>query len=103
LTSHTHTAAEVGALPDTTNIPSKTSDLTNDSGFITGYTETDPTVPEWAKAENKPTYGVSEISGLTEELATKVESSTVTTIWSGTQQEYDDLQSYDNNTLYIIK
>jgi hypothetical protein len=103
LTSHTHTAAEVGALPDTTNIPSKTSDLTNDSGFITDYTETDPTVPEWAKAENKPTYGVSEISGLTEELATKVESSTVTTIWSGTQQEYDDLQSYDNNTLYIIK
>lgn len=31
----TYTAAEVGALPDTTNIPSKTSDLTNDSGFIT--------------------------------------------------------------------
>lgn len=26
-------------------IPSKTSELTNDSGFITGYTETDPTVP----------------------------------------------------------
>ena len=103
LTSHTHTAQEVGALPDTTSIPSKTSDLTNDSGFITGFTETDPTVPAWAKAENKPTYGVSEISGLTEELATKVESSTVTTIWSGTQQEYDDLQSYDNNTLYIIK
>ena len=36
-------------------------------------------------------------------LATKVDSSTVTSIWSGTQQEYDDLQSYDNNTLYIIK
>ena len=31
----TYTAAEVGALPDTTSIPSKTSDLTNDSGFIT--------------------------------------------------------------------
>ena len=27
-------------------IPSKTSDLTNDSGYITSYTETDPTVPE---------------------------------------------------------
>ena len=30
-----YTAAEVGALPDTTVIPSKTSDLTNDNGFIT--------------------------------------------------------------------
>lgn len=31
----TYTASEVGALPSTTQIPSKTSDLTNDSGFIT--------------------------------------------------------------------
>ena len=38
----TYTASEVGALPDSTVIPSKTSDLTNDSGFITSYTETDP-------------------------------------------------------------
>lgn len=32
----TYTAAEVGALPASTAIPSKTSDLTNDSGFVTG-------------------------------------------------------------------
>ena len=31
----TYNASEVGALPDTTPIPSKTSDLQNDSGFIT--------------------------------------------------------------------
>lgn len=30
-------------------IPTKTSDLTNDSGFITSYTETDPTVPSYVK------------------------------------------------------
>lgn len=30
-----YTAHEVGALPDTTKIPSKTSDLQNDSGFLT--------------------------------------------------------------------
>lgn len=41
-TKPTYTASEVGALPDSTTIPTKTSDLTNDSGFITGYTETDP-------------------------------------------------------------
>lgn len=31
-------AADVGALPDTTVIPTKTSDLTNDSGYMTGMT-----------------------------------------------------------------
>ena len=33
----TYTADEVGALPDTTKIPSKTSDLQNDSGFLTQH------------------------------------------------------------------
>lgn len=31
------------------DIPTKTSELQNDSGFITGYTETDPTVPSHVK------------------------------------------------------
>ena len=35
-TKPTYTASEVGALPSSTVIPSKTSDLTNDSGFVTG-------------------------------------------------------------------
>ena len=38
-TKPTYTAAEVGALPGDTVIPSKVSDLTNDSGFITSYTD----------------------------------------------------------------
>lgn len=42
-------------------VPTKTSDLTNDSGFLTSYTETDPTVPSWAKASTKPTYTASEV------------------------------------------
>jgi len=57
----TYTAAEVGALPNTTPIPTKTSDLDNDKGFISGYTETDPTVPAWAKTDKKPTYTASEV------------------------------------------
>lgn len=56
-----YTANEVGALPNSTKIPNKTSDLTNDSGFITGYTETDPTVPAWAKKSTKPTYTANEV------------------------------------------
>lgn len=45
-------------------VPTKVSDLTNDSGFITGYTETDPTVPSWAKASSKPSYTASEVGAL---------------------------------------
>lgn len=33
-------ASDVGALPDTTVIPSKTSDLTNDSGYLTSAVTT---------------------------------------------------------------
>lgn len=40
-------------------VPTKVSDLNNDSGFIT--TETDPTVPSWAKQNTKPSYTFSEI------------------------------------------
>lgn len=37
------TASDVGALPSSTAIPTKTSDLTNDDGFITGITSSDVT------------------------------------------------------------
>lgn len=36
------------------SLPTVVSDLTNDAGYIT--TETDPTVPSWAKEVNPPTY-----------------------------------------------
>lgn len=42
-------------------IPSDTSDLTNGAGFLTSFTETDPTVPSWAKASTKPSYTASEV------------------------------------------
>ena len=81
------TASDVGALPDDTAIPTKTSDLENDSGYITSAPvssvnsktgavvldasdvgaiaqETDPTVPSWAKQANKPTYTASEVGAL---------------------------------------
>ena len=41
------------------SVPTDTSDLTNGAGYIT--TETDPTVPSWAKASSKPSYNFSEI------------------------------------------
>ena len=55
-------AQDVGALPADTMIPSKTSDLMNDSGFLTA--ETDPTVPSWAKQTSKPSYTAQEVGAL---------------------------------------
>lgn len=43
------------------DIPTKVSELENDSKYLTSYTETDPTVPAWAKAEKKPTYTADEV------------------------------------------
>ena len=60
-----HKVSKTGSYNDLLNkptIPTATSDLTNDSGFIT--TETDPTVPAWAKASSKPTYTASEVGAL---------------------------------------
>ena len=42
-------------------IPTNTNQLTNGAGFITGFTETDPTIYAWAKAATKPSYSWTEI------------------------------------------
>lgn len=61
-TKPTYTAQEVGALPASTTIPTKTSELTNDSGFIdkamfygTCATEAS-TMPKVCTVETFPTY-----------------------------------------------
>ena len=66
------------------SIPTNTSQLTNDSGYITGYTETDPTVPSWAKQPKKPTYAYSEIT----------EKPTLATV--ATSGSYNDLTNKPN-------
>ena len=63
---------------DASDVPTKVSDLTNDAGYISSYTETDPTVPAWAKASTKPTYTASEVGALPDD----------TPLFSG---DYDDL------------
>lgn len=59
-----------GNYSDLIGKPTSLSEFTDDLGtspmhthaqYIT--TETDPTVPSWAKQENKPTYSVAEVSG----------------------------------------
>jgi hypothetical protein len=51
-------------------IPTNVSELNNDAGYITSYTETDPTVPSWAKQTNKPSYTLDEVTdGTTRKLS----------------------------------
>lgn len=44
---------------DNIKVPTKVSEFDNDRNYLTS--ETDPTVPDWAKAENKPVYTADEI------------------------------------------
>ena len=61
----TLTASDVGALPNTTPIPTKTSDLTNDRGYITGITSSDVT-----SALGYTPYNSSNPSGYTSNVGT---------------------------------
>lgn len=55
--------AEVGDFVSTdSHTPTKVSELENDSGYLT--TESDPTVPTWAKQATKPSYTASEVGAL---------------------------------------
>lgn len=112
---HKVTAEQVGALPNTTKLPSKVSDLENDTGFITEYTETDPTVPSWAKAESKPSYDFSEINnkpttiagyGITDAISADHTHAEATTTKSGflskgDKSKLEKIEITDNNYLKV--
>jgi hypothetical protein len=76
---------KTGTIAITDDIPTEAS-LTS-SGFtknaLTGFTETDPTVPAWAKAENKPAYTASEVGA----MATSERSNYATTAHTHTAAE----------------
>ena len=57
--------AAISALEDSIpEVPTGLSGFDNDMGYLMSYTETDPTVPAWAKAESKPTYTATEVGAL---------------------------------------
>lgn len=58
--SHTHTTSDISNFP---TIPTKTSDLTNDNGFITGVS--------WNDVSNKPTLSTVATSGSYNDLSNK--------------------------------
>ena len=46
---------------DIPTVPTKVSELVNDAGYLKSFTETDPTVPAWAKTPEKPEYTAQEV------------------------------------------
>lgn len=45
-------------------VPTDVSAFNNDAGYLTSYTETDPTVPSWAKQQSKPAYTANEVGAI---------------------------------------
>lgn len=60
LVEHSDFVSRVESVID--KIPTRVSQLDNDKGYLTEYTEKDPTVGNWAKEKEKPSYSASEIS-----------------------------------------
>lgn len=75
-------------------IPTKVSQLQNDSNFLTK--ESDPTVPEWAKQPQKPTYTADEVGAqakgdyaLKNEIPTKLPNPQRLTFTGAVNETYD--------------
>ena len=81
--------------------PTKVSDLTNDSGFLTSYTETDPTVPSWAKADSKPTYTASEVGAMSTSHAANAITSTDISNWNAKVSDDKTWNGVTLNKTYV--
>lgn len=103
---------------DKTAVPTKTSQLTNDSGYLTRVvsddlptdvkaslkradtalqSESDPTVPAWAKAATKPSYTAAEVGAPTLEYAesTYAKKTDITSVYKykGSKATFAELPS----------
>lgn len=67
---------------------------------LQSFTETDPTVPSWAKASSKPTYTANEVGALslTDAEANYAKKSDIVNVykWKGSKATYSDLPSSGN-------
>lgn len=99
----TYTADEVGALPDTTKIPSKTSDLQNDSGFLTEHQDLSgyalkSEVPKSASDVGADAAGTAESKVSVHNTATDSHND-IRELISGLTQRLNALADSDDTTL----
>lgn len=80
--------------------PSVKTSLEKADTALQSYTESDPTVPAWAKTPTKPTYTAAEVGALSLDDANKnfAKKSDITSIYrpKGTKPTYDDLPTTGN-------
>ena len=75
---------------NTSDIPTNTSELYNDSGFLTS-------IPSEYVTETEMNEAIANVSILNQNGNTPLR------IWAGTQQEYDELLTYDDSIVYLIE
>ena len=97
-------AADLSGKADKSEIPTKVSELENDAGYITGYTETDPTVPAWAKAAAKPSYTATEVGAPTVQEMNSAISTAIGNVNSFDMAVVQTLPTQDINThtIYLV-
>lgn len=85
-------------------IPTLISSFTNDKGYMTEFTETDPTVPAWAKTENKPSYTAAEVGALPEdtEIPIFINKTVLDRITSEKIKEWDAKSDFDGDYNSLI-
>lgn len=80
--------------------PSVKTSLEKADTALQSYTETDPTVPAWAKNPTKPTYTAAEVGALSLDDANNnfAKKSDISTVykWKGSKDTYDQLPTEGN-------
>ena len=55
------------------------------------------------KSASSHTHNMDKVNGLNDALDAKVDSTTIDTIWTGTQAAYDAIATKNSRVLYIIR
>ena len=94
--------ADLSGKPAIPTVPTVVSAFSNDIGYLTGYTESDPTVPAWAKADNPPSSGadMDDVSNLVAQVVSEAGSSAAATetwriVLADHQRRLDSLEDSD--------
>ena len=94
------TVATSGSYNDLSNkptiptVPTNVSAFNNDAGYLTSYTETDPTVPQWAKAQTKPSYTAAEVGATSPAAVSNIVSTVYVREKLGVWMEYDEATGF---------
>lgn len=81
-----------------------TQEWVSQQGYLTSFTETDPTVPAWAKAATKPAYTAAEVGAPTTQEMSNAIATAIGNIHSFDVQVVQTLPSSDieTHTIYFV-